>query len=230
MNTIILLLAAFTGLAIFIWLLETFPKLRDFLSKIWFFGAVFKAGRETLAGAFYEFCYIFSWSVLPFALGALTLYVAQTDSISIFENAISTFKNGELLVFTISMLVPVLYMVLFDPDKAGPFPHKLPISTVVTLIIVISASLFALLKAKAVLRPEFVFELSLLLTLFALIIRMLALIYHRIRMPSPNEEDLRAPQQGFVNDYEKHIKSSANSSQNLLDALEVHLKEGEDKK
>jgi hypothetical protein len=218
------------SLAILIWMLENFPKLRDFLTKLWFIGSVFKAGRNTLAGAFYEFCYIVSWSVLPFALGALTLYVTQIDGTTIFENAISTFENGELLVFTISMLVPVLYMVLFDPDKAGPFPHKLPISTIVTLVIVISASLFALLKAKAVLKPEFVFELSLLLTLLALIIRMLALIYHRLRMPTPNEEDLRAPQQDFVKDYEEHIKTNASSSQNLIDELEVHLKDEQVKK
>jgi len=212
------------SLVVFIWLLDRCPKMRDFLSKLWFIGTVFKAGRKTLAGAFYEFSYVFSWSVLPFGLGALTLYVAQPDGASILEHAVSTFKNGELLVFTISMLVPVLYMVLFDPDKAGPFPHKLPISTVVTLIIVISASLFALLKAKAVLKPDFVFDLSLLLTLLALFIRMLALIYHRVRMPSPNEEDLRLPQQEFVTNYEEHIKNSSNGSQNLLNALGEHLK------
>ncbi len=179
----------------------------SYLSRIWLFGTLLRAGRSTHAGAFYEFIYLFLWSILPFALGALALYVTSdaTDK-SFYELSLNTFRNGELLVFTISMLAPILYLTLHDPEQADPFPHKLPISTVVALIIVTSASLFALLKASAVKDFPFVFGLSIILTIVALVFRYLAIVYHRVRIPPLSEKDLRAPQNKFIEDLNNHLK------------------------
>lgn len=202
-----------------------YAKTLDFLSHMWLIGSMFKAGRKTYSGALYEFTYLILWSVLPFALGALTLYVASADNEkSFYEFWLSTFRNGELLVFTISMLAPILYMTLYDPDKAGPFPHKLPISTVVALIIVTCAALFALLKANAVNDVSFVFGLSVILTLLALFFRFLALVYHRLRMPQVNETELRSSQDSFVNQYRSHIEGSeAQVAQDFTSSFERHL-------
>lgn len=181
-------------------------ELTNLLSHTWLIGSLFRAGRKTYAGALYEFSYLLVWSILPFGLGALTLYVTNAPGDKdFFTLALSTFRNGELLVFTISMLAPILYLVLHDPDQADAFPHKLPISTAVALIIVTCAALFALMKAHAVKDSDFVFLLSVVLTLIALIFRYLALIYHRVRMPDMNEQVLRANQTGFVKNYGAHV-------------------------
>jgi hypothetical protein len=91
------------------------------LSKIWIIGTLFSAGRSTLISSFYEFIYLLLWSVLPFALGALVLYVTSSAADkSFYEMALNTFRNGELLVFTISMLAPILYLTLHDPEQAEP--------------------------------------------------------------------------------------------------------------
>jgi len=198
----------------------------SYLSRMWLFGTLFRAGRQTHAGALYEFTYLLLWSVLPFALGALVLYVTSgaTDK-NFYEFGLSTFRNGELLVFTISMLAPILYLTLHDPEQAEPFPHKLPISTVVALIIVTSASLFALLKAAAVKDFPFVFELSVTLTVIALVCRYLAIIYHKIRMPQMTEMELRAPQKTFVEDYRRHVEGSLHKDQDsFIKSFDDHLK------
>ncbi|PKO84803.1 MAG: hypothetical protein CVU17_01070 [Betaproteobacteria bacterium HGW-Betaproteobacteria-11] len=103
------------------------------------------------------------------------------------------------------MLAPVLYLVLHDPEKAESFPHKLPISTMVTLVVVTCAALFALMKANAIKDIEFVFQFSVVLTLLALTFRYLAIVYHRSRMPPVSEGDLRANQDDFVQQYRKHV-------------------------
>lgn len=197
----------------------------SYLSRMWLFGTLFKAGRKTHAYAFYEFVYLLLWSVLPFALGALVLYVTSnaTDK-SFYDFGLDTFRNGELLVFTISMLAPILYLTLHDPDQAEPFAHKLPISTVVALIIVTSASLFALLKASAVKDFPFVFELSVALTVIALIFRYLAIIYHKIRMPQITERELRAPQKTFVEDYRRHVEGDTGQD-DFTKNFDNHLKD-----
>lgn len=199
----------------------------SFLSRIWLFGTLFKAGRATHAGAFYEFTYLLLWSILPFALGTLVLYVTTDDpNKNFFELGLHTFQNGELLIFTISMLAPILYLTLYDPDKAEPFPHKLPISTAVALIIVACASLFSLLKASSVKDFPFVFSLSIVLTIIALVFRYLAIVYHRVRLPQVTEEELRAPQKAFVEDYRRHVEEGLRVDQkNFVDKLGQHLKE-----
>lgn len=180
----------------------------SYLSRIWLFGTLFRTGRSTHASAFYEFLYLILWSFLPFALGALVLYVtSDAFDKSFYEFGLNTFRNGELLVFTISMLAPILYLTLHDPEQADPFPHKLPISTVVALIIVTCASLFALLKASAVKDVPFVFGLSIVLTVVALVFRYLAIVYHKVRMPSFTERELREPQETFVENFRRHVEN-----------------------
>jgi hypothetical protein len=197
-----------------------------YLEHLWLIGSLFKANRKTYAEALYEFTYLLLWSILPFALGTLTLYVASdSNEKDLLELGLSTFRNGELLVFTISMLAPILYMTLYDPDRAGPFPHKLPISTVVALIVVTCAALFALLKAHAVNDIKFVFNLSVILTLLALIFRYLALVYNRIRMYQITETDFRSDQSSFISEYKAHIDDvNSQSAENFTMDLENHLR------
>ena len=197
----------------------------DYLSRIWLFGTLFKAGRSTHAGAFYEFIYLLIWSILPFVLGTLVLYVTSGDPNKNFmELGMQTFKNGELLIFTISMLAPILYLTLHDPEQAEPFPHKLPISTVVALIIVTCASLFSLLKASSVKDLPFVFGLSIALTIVALLFRYLAIVYHKVRLPQLTERDLREPQDTFVENFRRHVEGDI-GKEDFSANFEAHLKE-----
>lgn len=197
----------------------------SYLSRMWLFGTLFKTGRATHAGAFYEFIYLLLWSILPFALGALVLYVTNDDpNKNFFELGVQTFQNGELLIFTISMLAPILYLTLHDPEQAEPFPHKLPISTVVALIIVTCASLFSLLKASSVKDISFVFGLSIVLTIVALVFRYLAIVYHKVRLPQLTERDLREPQITFVEDFRRHVEGDS-VKDDFTTSFENHLEE-----
>lgn len=200
-------------------------NLIDSLSNTWLVGTLLKVDRLIYARALYEFMYLFLWSVLPFALGALVLYVTSVDpSKDFFQFGLSTFRNGELLVFTISMLAPILYLTLDDPDQASSFPHKLPISTVVALVIVTCAALFALLKASAVKDFPFVFELSVGLTGLALAFRYLALVYHRYRLPTPSLDEFREQEVGFVQNFRNHIdKELGTDQQSFVNQFETHL-------
>lgn len=194
-------------------------------SRIWLIGTIFKTSRATHAAAFYEFMYLLLWSILPFALGTLVLYVTASDpNKDIFELSLHTFQNGELLIFTISMLAPILYLTLHDPEQAEPFPHKLPISTIVALVIVTCASLFSLLKASSVKDLPFVIGLSVVLTIVALVFRYLAIVYHKVRLPPLTERDLREPQDTFVENFRRHVEGESNDV-DFTSSFGDHLKE-----
>lgn len=200
-------------------------------SKLWLVGALFKAGRRTYTGALYEFTYALVWSIFPFVLGALTLYVTSDEANKDFlKFTVNTFRNGELLIYTISMLTPILYLVLHDPEQAESFPHKLPLSTLVTLIAVTSAALFALMKAHAIKDPDFVLQFSIVLTVLALLMRYLALVYHRLRMPDTSERDLRANQDTFIQQYSQHVGAPAPQAQPASDFAAEFARHVEDQK
>jgi len=175
---------------------------------MWLLGGLTHAGRKTFSSALYEFLYLILWSVLPFGLGGLVLYVIAVPSATgkdFLEFAVSTFRNGELLVFTISLLAPTLYLVLHDPDGATrQFPHKLPLSTIVMFVIVVCAALFSLQKAGTVKDRDAVFAISVVFTVLGLFFRYLAMVYHRIRMPNVSERELRASEHSFVDMMKKH--------------------------
>ncbi|ACL67329.1 hypothetical protein A2cp1_4009 [Anaeromyxobacter dehalogenans 2CP-1] len=150
--------------------------------------------------------YLLLWSTLPFWLGGLIGYAtSDVQEKSILITTVATFRNGELLVFTISTLAPTLYLMLHDPDGARIFPHKLPLSTIGVLTVVICGALFALLKANTIRDVPFVFALSVALSLLALLLRYVSMLYHRLRLPEVSERTLRAPETNFVREFQRHV-------------------------
>lgn len=144
---------------------------------------------------------------MPFWLGGLVHYTVAVNQPNkeLWDSIVGTFRNGELLVFVISAVTPTLYLVLHKPDQGKSFPHALPLSTIVLAIIVVSAVMFSLQKSgTTLLDVDFIFQLSLILTISGLVLRYLALVYHRYRMPVPNEKQIRQGQTNFVGEFAAH--------------------------
>lgn len=177
------------------------------LKKTWLIGALFDTTSKQHAGALYEFLHLFFWSTMPFWLGGIVLYATRAQpAASPWFLVAQTFQNGELLVFAISALSPVLYLALHEPDGARLFPHRLPISTIVFGVVIVCAVLFSLQRAGVTLNASWVYDFSLFLTVLALAVRYLAIVYHRYRSPSVTESDLRAPQDNFLEAFTQHRK------------------------
>lgn len=170
-------------------------------------GALLECSWKNHYGALVEFMYAFVWATMPFWLGGLIQYAVSGDpEATILKSITSTFKNGELLVFVISAVAPTLYFALNKFEGAKALPHALSFSTLVMVVIVLCAVMFALLKVQpSSLNREFVFLLSVILTIAGLFLRYLSLVYHRQRMPMLTELEIRQPQFDFVNAFnERH--------------------------
>ena len=183
--------------------------LQSELESLPVFGTCFKCSRKDFYGALTEFLHLVLWSTMPFWLGGLVLFaIDQNHQMSLWARIVSTFKNGELLVFVISTVAPTLFLALHEPEGAKAFPHRLPLSTIVSGIIIICAVMFSLQKAvNERVDATFIFTLSVILAVVALGIRYLALIYHRFRLPAMTGSDLRKPQDGFLEEFDEHRKN-----------------------
>lgn len=176
-------------------------------ASVWVLGSLAYVDRKTLSSALSELLYLLMWSTLPFWLGGLVGYVtSDAQDKSGLAITVATFRNGELLVFTLSMLAPTLFLMLHDPERARRFPHRLPLSTIGVLTALVCSALFALLKSNTIKDARFVFSLSLYLSSLALLLRYLSMVYHRFRLPELTEESLRASEKSFVDDFQRHVE------------------------
>lgn len=143
-------------------------------------------------------------STLPFWLGSIVIYVTNSAPDKQYLAILaSTVNQGELLIFSTSLLAPFFYMALHDPAGSRAFPSKLSHAIFVVVITVISSGLFSLLRANVWVDLSFVLQASIGLTLLSLFLIYLAMVYHRARLRDPGVV-MREGQHDFVDALAKH--------------------------
>ena len=193
------------------------------LAKTWLFGTLFNCKPANFLGSFYEFLHGLVFATMPFWLGGLVLAVLaepptskelQGDLLSLWvgkywTSTVSTFSKGELFLFAISLLSPTLWLTTHEPNGAKVLPHRRPISTLAVVVIIIGAVLFALLKRGDTVNVHAVFWISVTLTVAALVLRYLVLVYHGYRLPDINEIQLRQPTDDWMRTVETHRRATS---------------------
>lgn len=194
-------------------------SMKQDLSRLWLFGTLFKCTTDNFLGALYEFVHGIVFATMPFWLGGLVLLVlAPPPSPEEFKEAsvlvvwvakywdsvVSTFANGELLVFAISLLSPTLWLATYEPKGAEKLPHRRPVSTLAVVVIVIGAVMFALLRKDDGINVPVVFWISVTLTLTAFVLRYLVFVYHGYRLPEVSELQLRQPTDDWMKSVDIH--------------------------
>jgi hypothetical protein len=193
-------------------------KLHDFVSRTWLFGTLVNCTSSNFLGAFYELFHAIIFATMPFWLGGLILTVVPSNHpVELPEggfydfwlprywaSSISTFNHGELLVFAISLLSPTLWLATHEPEGAGTLPHRRPISTMAVMIIIVGAVLFAVLKSGSQVYGSAIFWVSVCLTILALVLRYLVLVYHGYRLKPATEKDLLKGTEDWMSRVETH--------------------------
>ncbi|HDR9133837.1 TPA: hypothetical protein QDA91_004992 [Burkholderia vietnamiensis] len=170
--------------------------------KIPIFGHFFKCRWKDVWDSSVEYSNSLLWSTMPFWLGALVLFYQRQNVDTTFVDTLTgTFKNGELLVFTIGAVTPIIYLTLFEDPKAA-FPHRLSLGTLAMFLIVICASLFALQKGKVAIKTDLIYWSSLIFALIAITLRYISILYNKTKYPVTTENDLVRPAQVFFEEFE----------------------------
>lgn len=109
-----------------------------YLRKIPFFGPLVDTSRRDHLEAMSELITTLIFSTFPFWLGSIVIYAMDEapnkNYLSVF---LSTISQGELLIFSTSLLAPFFYMALHDPVGSRAFPgrliHALPVVVIMML-------------------------------------------------------------------------------------------------
>ncbi|KVN38329.1 hypothetical protein WT11_05270 [Burkholderia stagnalis] len=177
------------------------------------FGHIFKCKWKDVWDSFVEYSNSLLWSTMPFWLGALVLFYQQQNGDKSFVDTLTgTFRNGELLVFTIGAVTPITYLTLFEDPKAA-FPHRLSLGTLAMFLIVICASLFALQKGKVTTKTDLIYYTSLIFAAVAITLRYISILYNKTKYPVTTENDLVRPAQVFFEEFEMATDETVSTQQ-----------------
>lgn len=186
-------------------------KIRLWLSKVPILGHLAECKTEDHKASFNEVFYNVAFATMPFWLGASLGTVFQSVStatdqpygLSMFTDLlVKSIGNGELFVFSTSILAPVMFMILQDPKGSKEFPSKLAVGFLTVLTMIFCAAFFSALKVKPEANRELIFFVSSSLAALSLILRYLATVYHKYRQANPDE--LKKGEKDFADELMAH--------------------------
>src|SRR5579864_524725 len=181
---------------------------KGWFGKLPLLGGLIDCTRANHIAAAKEFFIGLLFSSITFWLSA-TLIFFQTKEptggvIETVTNSLwPTIRNGELLVFAVSLVGPIFYIAFEEPAWAKrEFPEKLWHASALFVLGVICAALFAAVKTGASFEMTRVIKASVWLMVFAAGLRYLATVYNKAR--ARPEEEMRTQTDEFVKQFQQH--------------------------
>jgi len=200
-------------------LLRAFPIVRSSLvsakallvstaRKVPVFGGLVDCKGADHASAAKEVFTVLVFSTITFWLSAVLIFfqsrVESGDLLTrLLGSFVPTISNGELLVFAVSLIGPIVYIAFEDPAWAKrEFPQKLWHALILLVLAMMCGALFAAVKTGAGIDAERVVRASLWLACIAVLLRYLATVFSRSR--SRPAEEMRHQTDEFIDRLDKH--------------------------
>jgi hypothetical protein len=160
-----------------------------------------------------EWFIVTAFATATFWLTALLLMTSQTArSNGYFSTVVSTARSGELFIFAVGFLGPILLTALDDPKDAKEFPGRLWHIFALVVIGLVATGFHAQIKAgqlKSVALgesdQEFLFHASAWIALAAVTLRYLAIVYRKSTFVP--EDEIKRPETEFADQYVKSHES-----------------------
>jgi hypothetical protein len=156
-----------------------------------------------------EWVIVTAFATATFWLTALLLMTSQTArSNGYVSTVISTVRSGELFIFVVGFLGPILLTALDDPKGAKEFPGRLWHVFALVVIGLIATGYHAQIKAGQLKGgtlgesdQEFLLHVSAWIALAAVMLRYLAIVYRKSTFVP--EDELKRPETEFADNYVK---------------------------
>lgn len=157
-----------------------------------------------------EMFIITAFATATFWLTAIFLMSSQAARANGYvSTVVSTVKSGELFIFAVGFLGPILLTALEDPKDAREFPGRLWHVFALIVIGLVATGYHSqikagLLKGSALggADQEFLFEISYWIALAAVVLRYLAIVYRKSTFIP--EDEIKKPETDFA---EKFVKA-----------------------
>lgn len=178
----------------------------DWLSRIPLFGPMFACSARDHFSAIADFSITVAFSSITFWLSAIILSILDINrGISYVDVLSSTVQGGELFIFSLGILGPILIIIMDDARRAKNFPSGKWLIFVLVVSALVCGSLFAILKASAtpgvsglIADKDQAISISFWMAGVACALRYLTIAYNK-SLSRFSAEDLQAGEQQFKN-------------------------------
>lgn len=180
---------------------------RRWLGRIPLIGPMFLCSWKDHGSALKDFLITVAFSSITFWLSALVLSVFEKNNgIAYSELLMSTVQGGELFIFSLGILGPILLIVMDDGRKAKSFPSGVWLMFFLFVAAAICGGLFAVMKTTAAaaevggmgIDKPLAVSISFWAAGGACLLRYLTIAYNK-SLAKFNAEDLQADEQDFKN-------------------------------
>lgn len=157
-----------------------------------------------------EWFIVTAFATATFWLTALLLMTSQTARSSGYLSTVgNTVKSGELFIFAVGFLGPILLTALDDPKDAKEFPGRLWHIFALVIIGLVATGYHAQIKrgqlsgggALTDSDQAFLFQVSAWIAVAAVTLRYLAIVYRKSTFVP--EDEIKRPETEFADDYVK---------------------------
>jgi hypothetical protein len=170
------------------------------------FGPLAYCGWAEHKSAAREMVVVASFATATFWLTALLLMSSQAArSIGYSGALLSTVKSGELFIFAVGFLGPILLTALDDPKEAKEFPGRMWHIFVLVIVGFVATGFHAQIKAAQLKGPldpmdqNFLFDVSVFIAGAAVVLRYLAIVYRKSTFVP--EDEIKTPETDFADSY-----------------------------
>jgi len=142
-------------------------------------------------------------------LAALLIWLTKKGQVmSYWYHLRTTVENGELTIFAVSLLGPILFLALDDvpenadsPGRTKEFPGKISHMFVVVVLCLLCGALYAGIKVGTDFEQSALFVTSFYIAVAAVTLRYLATAYRKETLRP--DEDWKADEEDFVEQFKK---------------------------
>lgn len=182
------------------------PIIRHGCSKVPLIGPLFYCRWTDHAACLKEISISLAFATGTFWLTAIFLLSLKASSaMNYLELLHTTVKNGELFIFAVGFLGPILLITAEDPVEARPFPGRTWHIFAFIILGILAAGFHSQIKAAQfaehldIFNETFLLHASMLIGGAAVVLRYLAVLYRKSTF-APKKE-LKDPESDFANEW-----------------------------
>ncbi|MDR2960211.1 MAG: hypothetical protein LBV10_11760 [Stenotrophomonas sp.] len=158
--------------------------------------------------AFKEFALATVFGTATFWLSAALLLALRTNSSSnYFHTLHSTVNSGQLFIFAVGLMGPIILSTAEDPDKSAKFPGRSwhIASLIIAAFVASGFYSFELVardpKASQFFDRDFLFNASVIIAAFVVMMRYLTIVYRRSTLSPDSPDEIRQRHEDFSDDF-----------------------------
>lgn len=162
--------------------------------------------KTAFATSFVEVLMTFVISTFPITIGAFTIIVKSNSELDMYFSVLcSIIKDGELFIYTASLMAPIVFITLYNAHGKRIFSYQWFFILYSIIILLLASSFFGIEKKNETSDSIFIFSIILFLVTYVVYFIALVMNYYPKKAP---EEIMKDDEDTFADEYAKRRRGT----------------------